>query len=183
MTNARRLTTHDLKERGWTPAMIRDLLGPHDAIRRSELRVGSRSRRVDAEVKLYNEERVLAAESTERFARHQEAARVRQDAAEKAQATKGAGHQRLIDEYLAAPFFGLERHPEAASLSQSDLRTHHGHAWFMHEHELDQMLRPLPRLLKQKAAGQRHTLRLLALYDLYGWEYLGWMKDAKDGEA
>lgn len=82
--------------------MIRDLLGPHDATRPSEMRVGNRNRRVEAEVKLYDEERVQQAETTEAFARHQEAARARQDAAEKAQATRRARIEAQITAYVEA---------------------------------------------------------------------------------
>lgn len=172
----KRLTTHDLKERGWTPAMIRDLLGPHDATRPSEMRVGSRNRRVEADVKLYDEERVLKAESTEKFARHQGAARARQDAAEKAQATRAAQQDEAVAEYLAAPF-GLERHPDAEQMTKDELYQHHRDATFASELRLGRLLHKLPRAKAREAEGRRWNAYLFALYDLYGWEYLGWMKE------
>lgn len=172
------LTTHDLKLRGWTPAMIRDLLGPHDATRPSEMRVGSRNRVVDAQVKLYREDRVITAESTEKFARHQEAARARQDAAEKAQATKEAKHATLVAEYLATPL-GLEAHPDAATMTQDELYEYHADLRFRPELELRRMLRPLAGHEAMKVEGQRHNAYLKALYALYDWERPAWMKEAE----
>lgn len=180
MTKPKRLTTQQLKERGWTPAMIRDLLGPHDATRPSELRVGRRNRLVEAEVKLYNEDRVIQAESTEKFARHQEVARARQDAAEKAQAAKEAGYQQTIKEFLAAPIEGLSRHPNADNMSQNELSEYHARLWFAPELRLARMIRGLPRKLEWQAEGERHKLRLRALYDLYGWPWQDWMKEEKE---
>ncbi|MCD0155821.1 hypothetical protein IHN57_00955, partial [Deinococcus sp. 6GRE01] len=52
------LSTHDLRERGWTPAMIRHLLVTHDRERANELRVGRRDRRLESAVRLYREDRV-----------------------------------------------------------------------------------------------------------------------------
>ncbi|SMB81773.1 hypothetical protein [Deinococcus hopiensis] len=34
-------STQELKERGWIPAMVRDLLGKHDRERKNEMRMGS----------------------------------------------------------------------------------------------------------------------------------------------
>ena len=99
---ARRLTPHDLKARGWTPAMIRDLLGSPDATRPTDLLVGTRNRRVDGTVKLYDEARVTQAETTEAFARAQTAARVRQDTAEKAQAARQERTESQITTYVDA---------------------------------------------------------------------------------
>lgn len=176
MTKTKRLTTFDLKQRGWTPAMIRDLLGQPDATRPSELRVGSRSRRVDAQVKLYNEDRVVIAESTEKFARHQEAARARQDAAEKALATREAQHDQAVAEYLAAPF-GLERHPNTDGMTQGELYQHHRNETFESELRLGSLLCKVPRAKARAAEGKRWNAYLFALYDLYGWEYQPWMKE------
>jgi len=60
-------STHELRVRGWTPAMIRDLLGKHDCERASDLRVGSRDRLAGGTVKLYRQDRVEQAETTQAF--------------------------------------------------------------------------------------------------------------------
>lgn len=95
-------STQELKERGWTAAMIRDLLGPHDRERPNELRVGRRNRTVDAPVKLYLQARVITAESTERYARAEERARTAQDAAQKGAEARKARIEAEIDAYIAS---------------------------------------------------------------------------------
>ncbi|MFE3453288.1 hypothetical protein ACFXJ8_30620 [Nonomuraea sp. NPDC059194] len=55
------LTPAALKERGWTPAMIRTLLGPPDALRPNPVF------RSAAPMRLYDGERVRQAESSDRF--------------------------------------------------------------------------------------------------------------------
>lgn len=107
--------THALKERGWTPAMIRDLLGPHDRERDNDLRVGRSNRRVDAPVKLYAQERVLAAEATEKFAALQERAREAQNRASTAAATHKAKAEAAVDALIE------QYSPIVTRLSDEDL--------------------------------------------------------------
>lgn len=107
------LSPFQLKERGWTPAMIRDLLGPYDCERDSELRVGSWDRLTDGIVKLYLEERVVQAETTAAFAVARDRARMRQDTAAKAAATRQARQNEQVAQHLAVPAPVLQPHPQA----------------------------------------------------------------------
>lgn len=134
------LSPFELKERGWTPAMIRDLLGTHDHERKSELRMGNRDRLTDGIVKLYLEERVVQAETTEAFAVAQDRARIRQGTAAKATQTRQANHAAQVARYDALPAPVLQPHPEANQLLGHQLWTHHLselHDWQMqHDHLL-----------------------------------------------
>ena len=58
------LATQDLKERGWTPALITRFLREHDRTRPNGLKMG---RRRLPPVKLYAEERVLDVERRDDF--------------------------------------------------------------------------------------------------------------------
>jgi hypothetical protein len=94
-TGAEMLSTHDLKGRGWTPAMIRDLLGPHDAARPNQMRFGRRRGRAPP-VKLYGRERVDDTESTEAFLIAQHRAMQARERAERAAATRSANQTARI---------------------------------------------------------------------------------------
>ncbi|GEM49647.1 hypothetical protein [Deinococcus cellulosilyticus] len=91
------LTTHDLKERGWTSSMIRKLLPEHDDSRENLLD------RKYGEVKLYLESRVLDAESTAVFAELLEGAIGAQERGSKARQTRlqkiEAGIQQLVERF------------------------------------------------------------------------------------
>ena len=84
--------------------MIRDPLGLHDRERANEMRVGGRARTLDAQVKLYLQERVEYVETTKKFAQAQECARAAQDAASKSAETRAANIEAiirgLIEDYL-----------------------------------------------------------------------------------
>jgi hypothetical protein len=69
------LTVTELRSRGWTPAMTRDLLGKEDLQRRNPFY------RAAAPVRLWALERVLAAESTGEFTERQTSAARRRSAA------------------------------------------------------------------------------------------------------
>ncbi|WP_084474451.1 hypothetical protein [Deinococcus pimensis] len=94
------LSTHDLKQRGWTPTLIRDFLGAHDATRPNLMRLGSRRRLPP--VKLYDEERVRDAESTEDFLVAQGRAMDARDRAEQAQRTRRANLDARMDALVEA---------------------------------------------------------------------------------
>lgn len=95
-TGAEMLSTFDLKGRGWTPAMIRDLLGPHDATRPNQMRFGRRKGRA-APVKLYRRDRVDDTESTEGFLVAQHRAMEARERAERAADTRRANQATRIE--------------------------------------------------------------------------------------
>ncbi|THF70475.1 hypothetical protein E7T06_07150 [Deinococcus sp. Arct2-2] len=163
------LTTQQLKERGWTPAMIRDLLGKHDRVRQNEMRVGSRNRPVDAPVKLYLEERVLKTESTGQFARAQDVARIRQDSANQAAETRKAQNTEAVRAYVDGFTPQITGHPNAATMTHDELWRHHLDALFDWE-----MKHSLPRgLSKQErrdASTAIYAKYRAAVYAAYGWE-------------
>lgn len=94
------LSTHDLKGRGWTPALIRDFLGPHDATRPNLMRFGRR--RNLAPVKLYLAERVNEAESSEEFLVAQGRAMEARERAERAGKTRRANRARQVEAFVSS---------------------------------------------------------------------------------
>jgi len=163
------LSTQQLKERGWTPAMIRELLGKHDRERPNEMRVGSRSRRVDAPVKLYLEERVVKAESTAAFARAQDAARVRQDSASQAAETRKAQQAAAVQAHIDGFTPSITPHPDASLMTRQELWKHHLDEYYrwQFDHELP---RGLSRKDRQAADTALYTKHRAAVYAAYGWE-------------
>lgn len=166
------LTTQQLKERGWTPSMIRELLGAHDRERPNEMRVGSRSRRVDAPVKLYLEERFVKAEGTAAFARAQDAARVRQDSANQAAATRATRQQAQADAYVAAYEPSIVPHENAAAMTHTDLWRHHMDALdqWQYSAQADALLSDLRGKPRREAQNRLYTKHRAAVYAAYGWE-------------
>jgi len=79
------LATQDLRERGWTLAMIARFLGTHDGERENGLKMG---RRRLPPVKLYREERVEEAEREEAFLIAQARAADARERAERARETR-----------------------------------------------------------------------------------------------
>ena len=92
------LSTHELKGRGWTPSLIRDFLGPHDASRPNRMRLGGR--RKLAPVKLYSAERVNEAESQETFLIAQGRAMDARVRAERARDTRRARRLAQVEALL-----------------------------------------------------------------------------------
>lgn len=162
------LSSFQLKERGWTPAMIRDLLGSHDRERKSELRVGSRDRLMDGIVKLYLEERVVQAETTEAFAVAQDRARIRQDAAAKAIQTRQANHAEQVTQHAAVPVPMLQRHPEESQLTGQQLWKHHQLDLFRWQRQYDHLLDGLPRALRREAESRAYERYREVFHTLYG---------------
>jgi hypothetical protein len=160
----------ELKERGWTPAMIRDLLGKHDGERKSELQVGSRGRRTEGTVKLYLEERVRQAETTAAFALVQERARVRQDAdaAARALPTRQANQDDLVAQYDALPAPMLERHPGEAKMSGGDLWNYHLSDFQNWQLEHNHLIRDLPSALRREVENRAYERYRKVFDDLYG---------------
>lgn len=101
------LATQDLKDRGWTPALIRRFLGEHDSTRPNGLKMG---RRRLPPVKLYREERVHEAEADDTFLAAQARAADARERAEQARATRAAKRQASIEE--AVQSFIPTVHPE-----------------------------------------------------------------------
>lgn len=116
MTNGRRekitnppdfLATQDLKDRGWTPALIRKFLGEHDSTRPNGLKMG---RRRLPTVKLYREERVFEVETDDTFLAAQARAADARERAEQSRATRTAKRQAQLQDAAAA--FIPTIHPE-----------------------------------------------------------------------
>ncbi|MDL2345190.1 hypothetical protein QOL99_13660 [Deinococcus sp. MIMF12] len=101
------LATQDLKERGWTPGLIRKFLGEHDLTRPNGLKMG---RRRLPPVKLYREERVLDAERQEPFLVGQARAADARARAERAREERAAKRAALLD--AAAGGYRPVVHPE-----------------------------------------------------------------------
>lgn len=101
------LATQDLKERGWTPRLIADFLGPHDHTRENGLRMG---RRKLPPVKLYLEARVDEAERQDRFLAAQAKAADARERATRRQELRAA--QRTAQLEAAAQGYAPTIHPE-----------------------------------------------------------------------
>lgn len=87
------LATQDLKDRGWTPALITRFLGDHDLTRPNGLKMG---RRRLPPVKLYQEERVYPVEAQDSFLAAQARAADARERAEKARETRQAKRQAQL---------------------------------------------------------------------------------------
>ncbi|AFZ67676.1 hypothetical protein [Deinococcus peraridilitoris] len=94
------LSTHELKQRGWTATLVRDFLGPHDATRPNLMRLGSRRRLPP--VKLYRRERVDEVESEEDFLVAQGRAMDARDRAERARASRVRAQELQIESFVNA---------------------------------------------------------------------------------
>ncbi|WP_084050839.1 hypothetical protein [Deinococcus hopiensis] len=101
------LATQDLKERGWTAAMISTFLGPHDGQRENGLKMG---RRRLPPVKLYREERVEEAEREEAFLIAQARAADARERTERARETRRIKRAALLE--AAAASYAPVVHPE-----------------------------------------------------------------------
>ena len=150
------LSTHELKQRGWTPALIRDFLGRHDATRPNQMRLGSRRRLPP--VKLYLQDRVDEVESTEEFLVAQGRAMEARDRAERATLTRQANRAAQVNAFVDAwqPVITPARVRRGA----------HRKAFEAHEHELrDALVRAQASLggLTRKDLGAL-TERLRAKY-------------------
>ncbi|ADV68373.1 hypothetical protein [Deinococcus maricopensis] len=159
------LATHDLKERGWTPRLIREFLGAHDAERPNGLKMG---RRRLPPVKLYAEERVLDAEREEAFLVAQARAMDARERAERAMRTRRANRERALEEAAAS------WHPQvdARPLRKGAVRQ----ARAAHADTLDAAQRRLERTLTRVTPAESKQLRALlsrrldaALAAAYPW--------------
>lgn len=101
------LATQDLKERGWTPTLIRKFLGEHDQTRPNGLKMG---RRKLPPVKLYREERVNEVEREDTFLAAQARAADARERAEGRRAEKAA--RRAAELRDAAESYVPVIHPE-----------------------------------------------------------------------
>ncbi len=101
------VATQDLKDRGWTPALIARFLGEHDRTRPNGLKMG---RRRLPPVKLYVEARVLDVERLDDFLAAQARSADARERSERTRAEKKARRQRQIEE--AAMSYSPSIHPE-----------------------------------------------------------------------
>ncbi|ACO45963.1 hypothetical protein DEDE109153_02570 [Deinococcus deserti] len=101
------LATQDLKDRGWTPPLIRRFLGEHDTTRENGLRMG---RRRLPPVKLYAEARVLEVERDDTFLAAQARAADARARAEQAREVREMRRAALLE--AAAESYIPVVHPE-----------------------------------------------------------------------
>ncbi|UQN09305.1 hypothetical protein [Deinococcus sp. QL22] len=123
-------------------------------------------------MKLYLEERVVQAETTEAFALAQERARVRQDAAEQAVQTRQANQAAQVARYEVLPAPVLQRHEHQATMTGEQLWRHHLSAFYEWQMEHGQLLNDLLKTLRHDAenwAYERHRQAFLALYGERAW--------------
>ncbi|GHF30873.1 hypothetical protein GCM10017781_03770 [Deinococcus metalli] len=101
------LATQDLKDRGWTPALITRFLGEHDRTRPNGLKMG---RRRLPPVKLYAEARVAEVERRDDFLAAQARAADARERTERTRTERHARRQRQIED--AAASYTPVIHPE-----------------------------------------------------------------------
>lgn len=159
------LATQDLKERGWTPRLIANFLGPHDLTRENGLRMG---RRRLPPVKLYLETRVDEAERLDSFlAAQAKAADARERAAQR-KAAKTAKRAAQLE--LAAQSYVPTIHPEPLRKgARKKARAPYLAALAQTQRQLERELGDL----SEKEAAQFHQLLLerldAALAQVYDW--------------
>lgn len=159
------LATQDLKERGWTPALITRFLGEHDRTRPNGLKMG---RRRLPPVKLYAEERVLDVERRDDFLAAQARAADARDRAAQARETRQARRALLLE--TAAGSYHPVVHPEP--LRRGAVRKAREPYLPALDAELDRLTREIGRVTDRERSLLQGLLRGrldLALASAYDW--------------
>lgn len=159
------LATQDLKERGWTPALITRFLGEHDRTRPNGLKMG---RRRLPPVKLYAEERVLDVERRDDFLAAQARAADARDRAAQARETRQARRALLLE--TAAGSYHPVIHPEP--LRRGAVRKACEPYLPALDAELDRLTREIGRVTDRERSLLQGLLRGrldLALASAYDW--------------
>lgn len=159
------LATQDLKERGWTPALITRFLGEHDRTRPNGLKMG---RRRLPPVKLYAEERVLEAERRDDFLAAQARAADARDRAARARETREQRRALLLES--AAGSYHPVIHPEP--LRRGAVRKAREPYLPALDRELDRIVREVGRVTERERSHLHGLLRGrldLALASAYDW--------------
>lgn len=159
------LATQDLKERGWTPTLIRRFLGEHDRTRPNGLRMG---RRRLPPVKLYEEARVLDVERDDTFLAAQARAADARERAEQTRAVRALARQDLL-ERAAAEYVPVV-HPEP--LRKGSVRKAREPYQGALDARLDTLRREIPRLTAREEDTLAGLLRAQldrALHVAYPW--------------
>lgn len=159
------LATQDLKERGWTPALITRFLGEHDRTRPNGLKMG---RRRLPPVKLYAEERVLDVERRDDFLAAQARAADARDRAARARETREQRRALLLES--AAGSYHPVVHPEP--LRRGAVRKAREPYLPALDAELDRIVREVGRVTERERSHLQGLLRGrldLALASAYDW--------------
>lgn len=173
------LATQDLKDRGWTPALIGKFLGEHDATRQNGLRMG---RRRLPPVKLYLETRVTEVERQDSFLAAQARAADARERAERARASREANRRLLLQ--AAADSYVPVIHPEP--LRKGAVRKAREPYLMGLEQKLQQLCREIPRCTAKDEAQLSELLRErldIALAGSYDWYPLPGAAPGKGGTA
>ena len=159
------LATQDLKERGWTPALITRFLGEHDRTRPNGLKMG---RRRLPPVTLYAEDRVLDVERRDDFLAAQARAADARDRAAQARETRQARRALLLE--TAAGSYHPVVHPEP--LRRGAVRKAREPYLPALDAELDRLTREIGRVTDRERSLLQGLLRGrldLALASAYDW--------------
>lgn len=159
------LATQDLKERGWTPALIRRFLGEHDRTRPNGLRMG---RRRLPPVKLYEEARVLEIERDDTFLSAQARAADARERAEQTRAARALARQELLER--AAAEYVPVIYPEP--LRKGSVRKAREPYQGALDARLEALRREIPKLTAREEATLAGLLRTQldrALHVAYPW--------------
>ncbi|UBV43619.1 hypothetical protein LAJ19_05245 [Deinococcus taeanensis] len=159
------VATQDLKDRGWTPALIRRFLGEHDRTRPNGLRMG---RRRLPPVKLYEEARVLEVERDDAFLAAQARAADARERAERTRAARTQARQEQLERAAAEYVPVIQPQP----LRKGAVRKAREPYLPAVEARLDQLARELPRLTERERDVLSALLRTQldrALAAAYPW--------------
>ncbi|MFB9994795.1 hypothetical protein ACFFLM_22840 [Deinococcus oregonensis] len=162
------LSVQDLKARGWSPTMIRTLLGAHDQERTTN-RLG---RGMDKPARLYQEARVMELEATEAFMQARERAEAHRAAMVKANQTRQAWQAEMVARYEALPLPQVQVRPLAGGVRPSTDPT----VWQFHvqrfarwQTQHESVMSSVPAAAR-RAAHQRMLQRYRGEVDqAYGW--------------
>lgn len=160
------LSTHDLKGRGWTPALIRDFLGPHDASRPNRMRLGGRRRLPP--VKLYLRERVDDAETSEDFLVAQNRAMEARERAERARETRARNKAAQIEAFVQSWHFQIAPQPLRRGAQRKAYRAHEDELVSAVARAIAQLGRLSKRELSALTARLREQYEA-ALQEAYPW--------------
>jgi hypothetical protein len=159
------LSTHELKERGWTAGMITKLLPRHDSTRANQLEVGRSRKLLPSPVKLYKLARVEEVETTEEFLIAQAEGNKGKARAQKGVATR----TEKLRAYIAGYTPQLADPPDP--LTGHELWKHHLRELTMYEHEHTEEWLSLSKPMQRQGSNELYNIHRDAFRAKFGEHY------------
>jgi hypothetical protein len=159
------LSTHELKERGWTAGMIAKLLPKHDSTRANQLEVGRSRKLLPSPVKLYQLARVEEVETTEDFLIAQAAGNKGKASAQKGVDTRTEKLRAYVAGYTPQ-LLGA-----ADALAGHELWTYHLRELTQYEHDHTEQWLQLSGPMRRQASNELYNNHRDAFRAKFGEHY------------